>query len=203
MAGAFHCGVVAMNDNNKHTDLEDRLAGDLPFEAFQETLPADVADRIRFLQRELEARVALRDRAVESLLQQECEIETRLHEIVRPYGPADEMHDKERVQLKQEVRNIEKQRREVYEAAASELLQIKHDLVDALLEYRVLRRRQRAFGRLLDDRERPRDKPGASAAGYVLPPLPQYLATAPDNTPPKEKKSDGGDSGHGDQHRAD
>ena len=196
MRGAFHCGVVAMTDN-KDADLEDRVAGDLPFEAFQETLPADVADRIRFLYRELESRLALRDRAVESLLEQECQIETRLHEIVHPRGWTDEAHAGERVHLEQELRDIGKQRREVYESAAGDLLEIKHDLVDALLEYRVLRRRQRAFARLLDGRDRPRDRLGDSGTGYVLPPLPQYLAPAQDNAPPKDAER--GDTERGDE----
>jgi len=33
----------------EHPELEDRLGGAMPFEAFQERSPADVAEEVRFL----------------------------------------------------------------------------------------------------------------------------------------------------------
>ncbi|MGD0089206.1 MAG: hypothetical protein ABSE73_04740 [Planctomycetota bacterium] len=182
-AERFHCGVVAMTDN-KDTNLEDQVASDLPFEAFQESLPADVADKIRFLYHEIKSRLALRDRAVEALLQQECEIQTRLHEVARPSNWIDELAQKERMQLEQERRNIDKERRDVYESAASDLLQVKQDLMDALLEYRKLRRREKAFSYLLYDNTPPRLE--GRQASYFLPPLPQYLAPAEQGTNRRE-----------------
>ena len=174
-ATLFYSTVITIATNDTPFDLENRLADSDTFEALQERSPVDVADKLRFFYREVESRLALRDRAVESLLQQECEIGTRLHEIVREHGWIDEAADKERIQLNQELRNIGKERRDVYESAASDLLAIKQELMEALLEYRTLRRRQRVFADLLADPELPLQRDTAEGASYGFPPLPQYL----------------------------
>ena len=180
-ATLFYSTVITIATNDTPFDLENRLADSDTFEALQERSPVDVADKLRFFYREVESRLALRDRAVESLLQQECEIGTRLHEIVREHGWIDEAADKERIQLNQELRNIGKERRDVYESAASDLLAIKQELMEALLEYRTLRRRQRVFADLLADPELPLQRDTAEGASYGFPPLPQYLVPPPRN----------------------
>ena len=202
----FYCSVMTMKTDS-NAGLEDRLTGDLPFEVFQERSPTDLAVQIRFLYREVQSRLAVRDRAVESLLQQECEIETRLHEIERPFSWVDETAQKERMQLSQELRDIGKQRRDVYESAATDLLRIKQDLMEALLEYRSLRRRQKAFGRLLADDMPRRLGAGAGPADYALPALPQYLAPEEqdrgkqEGTPAPDKKSARDQGSSGDDNR--
>ena len=71
---------------------------ELPFEAFQEISAKDAADKARFFYNELTERIADRDRSVQSLLEAECQIQTRLHEVVRAYGWFNEVGEKERVQ---------------------------------------------------------------------------------------------------------
>ena len=169
-----------MTDNQNYKNIEDTLGGSVPFEAFQERSAADVADKVRFLYGEYQARVAVRDRGVESLLQQDCEIGTRLHEVVRAYGWFNEVGEKERVQLNQELRNVEKERRKLYESTSGDLLQIKTDLVDALLEYRSLRRRQDAFTSLLGEPKCQQPAFVSQPNAYDFPLLAQYLAPQPE-----------------------
>jgi hypothetical protein len=164
-----------MTDNQNYKNIEDTVGGDVPFEAFQERSPADVADQVRFLYREYQARVAVRDHGVASLLQQECEIGTRLGEVVRAYGWFNDVGEKERVQLNQELRNVEKERRRLYESTSGDLLKIKIDLMDALLEYRSLRRRKEAFASLLGEPSSPPLALASQNGAYNFPLLPQYL----------------------------
>lgn len=178
-----------MTDNHNYENIEETLGGEVPFEAFQERSAADVADKVRFLYREYQTLVALRSRGVESLLQQECEIGTRLGEVVRAYGWFNDVGEKERVQLNQELRNVGKERRRLYESTAGDLLKIKTDLVDALLEYRSLHRRQKAFGDLLGQPEPALAGNTVSMPGhYDLPLLAQYLAPVNRDADTTEKR---------------
>ena len=169
-----------MTDNQNYKTIEDTLGGSMPFEAFQERSAADVADKVRFLYGEYQARVAVRDRGAESLLQQECEIGTRLGEVVRAYGWFNEVGEKERVQLNSELRNVEKERRKLYESTSGDLLKIKTDLVDALLEYRSLRRRQDTFTSLLGESSGLQPSSVIPPNTYDFPLLAQYLAPQPE-----------------------
>jgi len=167
--------------------LEDRLNETDPLEAFQERRPEDAADKVRFLYQEMQERLTVRDRATESLLLQECQIGTRLNEVLRAHGWFNEVGEKENVQLNQELRNLDRERRQVYESAARDLLKIKSDLLEALLEYRTLRRRAKGFEALLAE-------PGQLASpshgpGYFAPPLLQYLAK-PNNPTAGERPYD-------------
>jgi hypothetical protein len=175
---------------NNYENIESALDGNVPFEAFQERSAADVADKVRFLYGEYQARVAVRNRGVESLLQQECEIGTRLGEVVRAYGWFNDVGEKEKLQLNQELRNVEKERRRLYESTAGDLLKIKTDLIDALLEYRALRRRQNAFTSLLGEPNGPQTESVNQFNEYDFPVLAQYLAPRPEaakqsETPPQ------------------
>jgi len=51
----------------------------------------------------LQARLAVRERSVESLLQLECETGTRLHGVVRAYGWFNEVGEKKRVPARLEI----------------------------------------------------------------------------------------------------
>jgi chemotaxis protein histidine kinase CheA len=151
-------------------NLETKL--DAPLEAFQERTAADVAEKVRFLYGQWEYRLGLRRTTAESLLQQECEIDTRMEEVERAHGWFNEVGEKERMELRQELRNLRKERQKAYENAFSELLKIKSELVDALIEYRSLRRR----GTLLEDM-------AGKAWTYDLPLLPQYVVGEQPATP--------------------
>ena len=118
---------------------------DIPLNDFQERVPEDVAVKVRFLYAQLQYRVQVRDRAVASLLEEECQIGTRLREVLRAYGWFNEAGERERVQLDQELRNLEKERRKLYEETFKDIHEIKAELVEALIEYRALRRRDDAL----------------------------------------------------------
>jgi hypothetical protein len=88
---------MTITDPSEHPELEDRFGGEVPLKVLQECSAEDVAGNIRFLYRGLQARLAVRERSVESLLRQEYEIGTRLYEVVRAYGCFNEVGEKKHV----------------------------------------------------------------------------------------------------------
>lgn len=155
-------------------DLEMRL-GEVPLEAFMERTSADVADKIRFLYTQVQYRQAIRDKTVESLLWLECYIDNRLGEIERHYGWFNETGEKERIHLADELRNLRKERQRAYESFFGYILKVKTDLVDALLEYRALRRRGKLFGE-------------PEKHEYLFPLLPQYFVPYAPQSLPYERR---------------
>jgi hypothetical protein len=90
------------------------------------------------------------------------------------------------VQLYKDLREVDKERRRLYEAGLEELHTLKQELLEALQEYRTLRRRKV----ILSDVGAALDGPALGAGGqYDFPLLEQYLARPPSPPQPRPAAS--------------
>ena len=148
-------------------------AADAPWEALSERTARDAAEKVRFLYYEVQKRLETRQRTVESLLTTECQVGTRLYQVVRCYGWFNEVGEKERLLLYKDLRDIEKERRKLYEAGFDELHKLKMELAEALQEYRMLHRRNAALANTT-----PFEATPISGGQYDFPLVMRYLAPA-------------------------